>query len=199
MSADLSVLDWVIAALLVLGAVRGALIGLSRQIFSFVMLGAAVWAAARFQPALAQRIAGSEAPPDALARALAYVLLFAGVCAGALLIRLVARLLFRFSFSPLLERIGGAALGLLTTALGAIAALVLLTMIPHEGLHRVVAEESWAGRQVTGLFPRLYRELAEKYPLPEWAQQLSDEAAPLPPAGTTATAAPTNAPAPVER
>ncbi len=170
--SELNVLDWVIVALLALGAVRGALIGFSRQVFSFVMLGAAVWAAARFQPQLAQRIAGAEGPPDALARALAYVLIFAGVCTGALLLRLVARCLFRFSFSPLIERLGGALLGLGTTALAVIAAIVLLTLIPHQGLHRVVAEESWAGRRVVDTFPRLYRELAEKYPLPEWAKEL---------------------------
>lgn len=170
--SELNVLDWVIVALLALGAVRGALIGFSRQVFSFVMLGAAVWTAAHVQPQLAQRIAGAEGPPDALARALAYVLIFVGVCAAALLLRLVARLLFRFSFSPLIERLGGALLGLGTTALAVIASIVVLTLIPHEGLHRVVAEESWAGRRVVETFPRLYRELAEKYPLPDWAKDL---------------------------
>ena len=66
----LNVLDWVIIALLALGAVRGAVMGLSRQMFSFLMLGAAIWVAARFQPQLAQRMAGAEGSPDALARTL---------------------------------------------------------------------------------------------------------------------------------
>lgn len=170
--SELNVLDWVIVSLLLLGAVRGALIGLSRQVFSFAMLGAAVWASVRFQPDVAQRIAGADTSPDALARAVAYVLLFTSVCVGAVLLRMVGRWLFRFSFSPLVERLGGALLGLGSTALAIVAVLVLLTLIPHEGLHRVVAEESWSGRRVMQIFPRLYREFAEKYPLPEWAKEV---------------------------
>lgn len=190
--ASFTVLDYVFGGLLLLGAVRGALIGLSRQLFTLLTLAAAVWLSLRFQPDLARRMAGGADSPDALLRAAAFVLIFAGVFVVAMLGRGIGRLLFRFTFSPLVDRAGGALVGMATTGLIIVAAIAMLSLVPHESLHRTVTEESWLGRRVAALFPRLFEEISQRIPfalpsLPESEAPAAPPETPTPPAQPDAT------------
>jgi uncharacterized membrane protein required for colicin V production len=166
---QLNVLDYVIIALAVIGAIRGAMLGLSCQLFTLLSLAVSVAVAVVYQPRLVAHMAGVDGTTsDSLMRLAAYVLLFVGTLVVFWLLRGVGRRLFRFSFTPWLERVGGAALGLLSSALMLMAAVLALSLVPIAPLRQAVAEESWVGRQITSKFPRLYRELAEQHAWPPW-------------------------------
>ncbi len=97
--------------------------------------------------------------------------LFIVVCTAAALLRMVGRCIFRFAFSPVIERIGGAVVGALTTALILAAALVGLNLIPHAGLRQVLREDSRIAPRVLAAAPAMYREIAARVPsLPEWPE-----------------------------
>ncbi len=191
--SEWTVLDWVFVGLAALGAARGAMIGLSRQFFALATLAAAVGLSVHFQPLLAARMAGGDEPGE-LIRVIAYAAVFLAVCATMLILRLVGRLLFRFSFSPPVERLGGAAVGLVTTALAIVAAVIGLNLIPHAGLRRVLSEDSRLGRRIVALAPRMYAELSERIPLPA---RSASETHPASPSADAVAPADEVAPAPI--
>ena len=162
----MNVLDYVFIGLVLVGVVRGVLVGLSRQLFGLFMVIVAVWVAGRFYPALATTLSAGERMEARTADIAAYVLILAGVCIAFLLTRLLLRALIKFGFTPIIERLGGAVVGGLMGALSASAAMVALSLIPHDAIHTAVTQESAVGRRLNQAFPAFYKRMAERYNLP---------------------------------
>jgi uncharacterized membrane protein required for colicin V production len=162
----MNVLDYVFLGLVLVGVARGALVGLSRQLFGLFMIVAAVWASGRFYPILASTLSTGGRMDARTADIAAYVLLFAGVCVAFHLVRLLLRALIKFGFTPLIEKLGGAIVGGIMGALSASAAMVALSLIPNETIHTAVTRESAVGRRLNQTFPAFYQRLSERYNLP---------------------------------
>lgn len=163
----MNVLDYVFLGLVLVGVVRGAMVGLSRQLFGLFMVAVAVWASGRFYPVLASTLATGGRMETRTADIAAYVLIFAGVCVAFLLVRLLLKALIKFGFTPLIEKLGGALVGGVMGALSASAAMVALSLIPNETIHAAVTQESTVGRRLNQTFPAFYQRLSERYNLPD--------------------------------
>ncbi len=174
----MNVLDYVFLGLVLIATIRGALVGLSRQLFGLFMVIAAVWAAGRFYPSLAPTLASGDRMEARTADIAAYILILAGVCTAFVLVRLFLRALIKFGFTPVIERVGGAAVGCIMGAISASAAMVVMSLIPHETIHTAVTKESWVGRRLNGAFPSFYRDLSTRYNLPDIKSLGTPEPAP---------------------
>lgn len=183
---EFHVIDYVFAGVLLIGAIRGAVIGLSRQVFSLVTLAVAVWVAGRYYTLVADQLVsgGHMKPPTA--DVTAYVVLVLGVWITSLIIRLVIGMVFSAKFKPAFERTGGALIGLITTAILASALIVAAGMTQHEPTREAVTQRSFVGRQLTSLFPSFYEKLSERFELPSldsirFSKDAPDDAGPAAP------------------
>ncbi len=163
----MNVLDYVFLGLVLVGTIRGALVGLSRQLFGLFMVVAAVWASGRFYPDLASTLATGGRMEPRTADIAAYALIFAGVCVVFLLTRLLLRALVKFGFTPVIEKLGGALVGGAMGAISASAAMVALSLIPNDSIHAAVTRESAVGRRLNETFPSFYQRLSDRYNLPD--------------------------------
>jgi uncharacterized membrane protein required for colicin V production len=81
-----------------------------------------------------------------------------------LILRLLLRRLMEFSFKGKIETLGGALAGLVRSALFASIIMLLLGLVPHDGLHKLLVEDSVAGRAVYARLGPVVEDLKEKYP-----------------------------------
>lgn len=161
-----NVLDYIFFGLVLAGAVRGAFVGLSRQLFGLLMLAVSLWTAGRFYPALAPTLASGGHMDPHTADISAYIILFVGGCAALLVLRLLLRALIKFAFTRVVEKVGGALVGCAMGAISAAIAMIALSLIPNESIHAAVAQESWVGRRLTHVFPAFYGRISTQYNLP---------------------------------
>lgn len=164
--SGMNVLDYVFFGLVLVGAIRGAIVGLSRQLFGLLMLVVALWAAGRFYSTLAPTLVSGGHMDPHTADISAYIVLFVGVCAALLVVRLLLRALIKFAFTQVIEKVGGALVGCAMGAISAAAAMIGLSLIPNESIHNAVATESWVGRRLTHAFPAFYGRISTQYNLP---------------------------------
>lgn len=162
--------DLVALAFLIYGLIRGVLRGFSGELARLLYVLAAVAGASLARPFLSGLLLGhtrlNDEDADRLGLALAAVLSIAAV----LLLRLLIRKLFQFSFKGKLEKIGGAVLGLATAGVLVSAVFVLAAHAPWPGVREVAQSGSISGRTAKFLFPPLYRQLAGRMDLPPLPQ-----------------------------
>lgn len=164
--SGMNVLDYVFFGLVLAGAIRGAIVGLSRQLFGLLMLVSALWAAGRFYSTLAPTLVSNGHVDPHTADISSYIILFVGVCVAFLVVRLLLRALIKFAFTRVIEKVGGALVGCAMGAISAAAAMIGLSLIPNEAIHNAVATESWVGRRLTQAFPAFYGRISTQYNLP---------------------------------
>ena len=116
-------LDWLIAITLAVSTVTAFMSGLVRSLFSLAGLLLGVLIAAWYAPRLAEYFRG-DVNPFALARALAFVLILVAVYVAAALLGRLLRGAFQAVGLGFLDRLGGAAFGLIRGTL-LLAALLL--------------------------------------------------------------------------
>ena len=116
-------LDWIIALTLAISTVTAFMSGLVRSLFSLAGLVLGVVIAAWYAPRLAEYVRG-DINPFALARAVAFVLILIVVYVAAALLGRLLRGAFKAVGLGFLDRLGGAAFGLVRGTL-LLAALLL--------------------------------------------------------------------------
>jgi len=171
-------LDWVLLAWLLYGAIRGGLRGLSGELGRLLALVFILGLAWRCGPRLADILSGQAGLSASGARALAFSLLLLGGFLLMVLARLMLRRWLAFTFKGAFERWGGAALGLLGAGLIAMAALMGLAWLPHEGVRAAVTQDARIARTLYRWGPRLYDPVSEKLDLPPYAPPAAPTGAP---------------------
>lgn len=159
-------LDYLFLGLVAAGAIRGIVRGLSRELLVLAAMGVIVWASGRWYgeaSAVIQR--GGQLSPESC-DLVAFGLLVVGLFLAFLLLRLLLKPFVKFSFSGPVERLGGGAIGAIEAAFAGAAAMIALSLIPDEGLHRTVTQDSAIGSRLTAAFPTVYDRVAERYHLP---------------------------------
>jgi len=157
---EIHIIDYAFAGLLLLGAIRGAVVGMTRQVYSLATLVAAVWVAGRYHAALAAKMVAGGHMSERTAEATAYMALLIGVWLAALILRLVLGMVFTAKFKPAFERTGGAAIGLIITAILASAVLAAAGMTQNETVRQAVTERSWVGRRMAQYVPAIRERLS---------------------------------------
>ena len=121
--SGMNLLDWVIGITLAISTVTAFMSGLVRSLFSLAGLFVGVLLAAWYAPRLAEYFRG-DINPFALARAVAFVLILIAVYLLAALLGRLLRGAFKAVGLGFLDRLGGAAFGLVRGTL-LLAALLL--------------------------------------------------------------------------
>lgn len=145
-------LDWLFIALLTLTALSGLMRGLVREVLGLAGWLVAILAARILAPVVAERLAGLVESPDGR-MVLAFVLVVAGVIIGFAIITRLLRTLIGWAGLGIIDRLGGAAFGLIKGG----AILVVITLLV--GLTPLDQLEAW---QQSTLRPQLQS-------LSEWA------------------------------
>ncbi len=159
-----NLIDIVAGILILLGTLQGLRRGLSRELSHVIGVTVAVWAGGTFYRPLGEQIyLGTRLEEQA-----SYALAFFGALVGTFLLMLVIRLILKsimeFTFKGKIEQVGGAVCGLLRAGLVVGAIIFLMTLWPHEYLHRLFAEKSFIGRGLSQVVPTAYEKLVERYP-----------------------------------
>jgi uncharacterized membrane protein required for colicin V production len=153
--------DLAAGAVLLYGAIRGFVRGLSGMLGDTLLLAGSLAAALLFYDSLGAflqehtRLTGIRA-----ANGLAFVALLAAGWIGLALLRAVGRRLFDFKFRGLLEKLGGVVMGLLMGLMLVLAVLMLITVL---GPNQTV-EESRVGRMFGPAVDRFYSDVVAAHP-----------------------------------
>ena len=119
--------DTVILVVIALLMLVGLLKGLTRLAIGIAALAAAFVLAARFHPPVAASIAAAAGLTEPVATAAAYAAIFLGTMLAGALVAFVARRTLKLAMLGWVDRLAGAALGLIAALLA--AGLVLLPAV----------------------------------------------------------------------
>jgi membrane protein required for colicin V production len=173
--------DAVVLAFLLYGLIRGSIRGFSGELARLLYLSGALLGTSLAHPILADllshhtRLDATDADRIGLILAAGLAILL------VLLIRLLVKKLFQFSFRGKLERVGGALLGLMTVFILVSAVFILAARTPWPGVRSIARSDSLTGRTANHLFPPLYKQMARWVSLPPLPPESGGEADPAAP------------------
>lgn len=163
-SPQFNIVDILVIILILYGLIRGLMKGLSGELAGLLSAAAAVaggWYG--YQP-LGNFLADKTRLSQPATVAVAFILALIGAYILMRILRLVLRNVMEFSFKGKIEKIGGMLAGGTRMTVIVAALVLLMTLWPHEYLHRLFAEESMFGRFVSGTLGPVYEKIAEEHP-----------------------------------
>ncbi len=187
--SGVNVVDAVVLVWLLIGAWQGARHGLTGELGRLLAAALAIFAAWHACFWLGARIMDAGHMTEVTAHGTAFILILVAMYILLRLIGMIFKHLVTFSFKGRLEPIGGAVLGLLTSALLVTALLLVLGHWSSKQAQRWFVEGSLCGRVVQRQWAPLYTRWTASYP----ALRIPDGAEPDGEAGET----PMKPPAPV--
>lgn len=185
-------LDWLFIALLTLTALSGLMRGLVREVLGLAAWLVAILAARLLAPSVAEHLAGLVESPDGRL-VMAFVLVVAVVIIGSAIVMRLLRALLGWAGLGVVDRLGGAAVGLLKGGAILVVITLLIGLTPLEQLQawrqsalrpQLVSLSEWAVTQAS----------AWKEKLPEVSSSLDDLKQRVPLSDKEATVAPGNPP-----
>jgi len=182
---DIGVVVW-----LLIGTWQGARHGLTGELARLLAAGAAIFTAWHGCGWLGDKILAAGQMNEITAHGAAFILLLVAVYVLLRLIGLLLKEAITFAFKGRLEPIGGACLGLLTSALLITVLLVALGHWSNQQAQRWFAEDSLCGRLVHRQCAPLYERCVARYPAlripagaePETEGESGEPPPPAPPA-----------------
>jgi uncharacterized membrane protein required for colicin V production len=159
-----TVVDIVAIALVLLGLLRGAARGLSKELAGLISVGAGVLAGWYGYRPLGDYLGRETRLEGAGAYAAAFVATLVGAYVLMRLVRLVLRSIMEFSFKGKIERVGGALTGLAKGLASAGILLFVFGLWPGGAISRHVTEDSFFGRVLHREAGPFSERLGEKYP-----------------------------------
>ena len=173
-----NIVDLVALILILLGLIRGFMKGLSGELAGLLGAAAAFVGAWYFYTPLGNFLTDKTRLSERATVAVAFVLALIGAYMAMRILRLVLRHVMEFSFKGKIEKIGGMLAGGIRMTVVVTAFVLLMTLWPHEYLHRLFAEESVFGRFVFEKLGPVYEKIAEEHPalkIPRKEEPLADE------------------------
>jgi uncharacterized membrane protein required for colicin V production len=159
------IVDLAALALVIIGILGGARRGLSGELARVIAIAASVYAAWYLSgPATEWLSARQPEWTQQKSLGVAFTALILAALIVSWLLRAALRSVMTFAFKGRLERIGGAVCGLLRGCIFAAVILLLLSLVPHEGLRYAVTEDSWTGRLVGQKLLPFYEDIRERAP-----------------------------------
>jgi len=185
-----TVVDWIVGAFLIAGIAGGVRRGLSGELARALTAAAGITAGILYARPLANGFPALWNVEDRAATVFAFVLLFLAAYLVINVIRLSLARLISFRFKGPVEWAGGGIAGLVRAVAVATLLLLLLCLAPNDNLHRLVAQESRAGRLVVHYARPLLDRVSTEIPTLQPPAAPSDELPLLP--------EPANEPAPAD-
>lgn len=139
----MTVLDFILIAILVVCSVLGFWAGLVRQLATILGIVAGVVVAARLAPGFAEYLYGRLFGDPGTARIAAYVILFLAAALGVWLLGLLVRKLLKKAELGLADRLWGGAFGVLKGVVFCWALLLAVVLLPKGSYLKQQVEESW--------------------------------------------------------
>ncbi|MCS6771250.1 MAG: CvpA family protein [Kiritimatiellae bacterium] len=160
----LNLADWFVLAFMIFGLTGGIRRGLSGELTRMLIAAGCVAAVWRFSRPAADWVSTQTGWTGSAALLTAAGAVLLAAYFSLTLLRLATAAVFQFAFKGSAEKIGGALCGLIRSALVAALVLTLLSVLPHEPLHRHVAVESKIGRALYAYTAPWLDRMAEKVP-----------------------------------
>ena len=154
--------DWLFVAVLLYGAVMGAVRGLSHELATLIGMVVAVIVTRLFYEPVSFWICDKWGWNEEITRLAAVVALALLTLYGMRLLRLALGALMTFAFKGPVERIGGLLAGFVRLGATFLVLLLAASFVPSTWLQRAVMYDSRIGPAVLPLLVEKYNELAEK-------------------------------------
>ena len=161
---QISVIDIVVLAIVLLSAVRGLLRGLSRELADLIRIVGAILLASFFCTPVGTLIFENTRLSESASHIAAYFLILIVSFIILSVIHLLLSKFMHFAFKGIIEKGGGLISGLLKGAVFAVILILLISLWPHDKVRKAVREDSISGHWITEQYPRLYAEISEHYP-----------------------------------
>ena len=163
-STHFNIVDIAVVILILFGLVRGYMKGLSGELAGLLSAAVAVVGGWYGYRPLGNYLAENTRLSDSAANAAAFTLALVGAYLLMRILRLVLRSLMEFSFKGKIEKIGGLLAGGIRMTVVTGALVLLMALLPHEGTHRLVAEESVFGSSIFNTLGPVYEKMLEEHP-----------------------------------
>lgn len=163
----MSILDWVLVAVFVVGALLGLKWGLVQAVLNFVAVYVAMLVGAQFADGLVERFT-DDIENESVTTAIGYVVIFLGVFIVAQIVGKIIRAMLSMVFLGWVDKLGGVVVGVLLGAIlvtGVVTAMARGAYPQDEAILADISDIASisGGIDVDAAKERLYQELAERY------------------------------------
>jgi len=171
----MSIFDWVLIAVFVVGALLGLKWGLVQSILNFVAVYVAMLVGAQFADGLVARVT-DNVENESVATAIGYVVIFLGVFIVAQIVSKIIRAMLTIIFLGWVDKLGGVVVGVLLGAILVTGVVTAMARVAYPQDEVILAEisdlvSSVASGDMDALKEAAYQRLADKYgreTLKEW-------------------------------
>ncbi|MBT3941228.1 MAG: CvpA family protein [Chloroflexi bacterium] len=163
----MSILDWVLVAVFVVGALLGLKWGLVQAVLNFVAVYVAMLVGAQFADGLVERFT-DDIENESVTTAIGYVVIFLGVFIVAQIVGKIIRAMLSMVFLGWVDKLGGVVVGVLLGAILVTGVVTAMARVAYPQDEAILADISdiasiSGGIDVDAAKERLYQELAERY------------------------------------
>lgn len=159
-----NMVDIFVVTVLAIGALRGLLRGLSRELADLIRIAGAFLAAYfLYRPLAALLIENSRLSESACGIVSFFTVLIVAFLLLTMLHVFLSKFM-QFAFKGLIERVGGLLSGLIKGGIFAAIIIFLLGFWPHPAVQTAVRDESLCGGWIIEKSPWFYSRLVEHYP-----------------------------------
>ncbi|MBT5318622.1 MAG: CvpA family protein [Chloroflexi bacterium] len=163
----MSILDWVLVAVFVVGALLGLKWGLVQAVLNFVAVYVAMLVGAQFADGLVERFT-DDIENESVTTAIGYVVIFLGVFIVAQKVGKIIRAMLSMVFLGWVDKLGGVVVGVLLGAILVTGVVTAMARVAYPQDEAILADISdiasiSGGIDVDAAKERLYQELAERY------------------------------------
>lgn len=160
--SQFNIVDWILVAAVVYGAIRGAWQGLSKELGSLLGVIITVLITRLYYEPISAWIADKLEWNLQLVRLVAVVLLMVVGLYLMRVLRLGLGVLMSFAFKGWLEKVGGMVAGMIRQFLYCMVVLLIVSFIPWSTTERAVGIDSQIGKTMLPYLQAAYNSIAEK-------------------------------------
>ncbi|MCH8235628.1 MAG: CvpA family protein [Chloroflexi bacterium] len=164
----MTIFDWVLVAVFVVGALLGLKWGLVQAALNFIAVYVAMLIGAQFADGLVERIT-DDIENESITTAIGYVIIFLAVFIIAQIVGKAIRTMLKIVFLGWVDRLGGVVVGALLGAILVTGVVTAMARLAYPQDEIILADIDNIANSATSLAnvqaatERLYKELAERY------------------------------------
>ncbi len=159
----MNILDWVLVAVFVVGALLGLKWGLVQSALNFIAVYVAMLVGAQVADGLVARVT-DDVQNESVATTIGYVVIFLGVFIIAQIVGKTIRAMLTIIFLGWVDKLGGVVVGVLLGAILVTGVVTAMARVAYPQDEAVLVEiEGLVTGDIEAAKERLYQELAERY------------------------------------
>ncbi len=159
----MNILDWVLVAVFVVGALLGLKWGLVQSVLNFIAVYVAMLVGAQVADGLVARVT-DDVQNESVATTIGYVVIFLGVFIIAQIVGKTIRAMLTIIFLGWVDKLGGVVVGVLLGAILVTGVVTAMARVAYPQDEAVLVEiEGLVTGDIEAAKERLYQELAERY------------------------------------